>query len=64
MKVCNDKEAKLILYIPIGEFADRDDWAWTEEKSGVYSVRSVYKRLLLEKREWNRSHKDSIWSSI
>jgi hypothetical protein len=37
-------DRRAILQIPLGRFAD-DEWAWSREKNGIFSVRSAYRLI-------------------
>jgi hypothetical protein len=39
-----ETDRRAICQIPLGRFAD-DDWAWTQEKNGLFSVRSAYRLI-------------------
>lgn len=49
--------------IPLGRL-DEDMWAWSEEKNGMYSVRSAYQLLSLTNRVFEHLSKKNSWPSF
>ena len=39
-----DTDRRAIQNIPLGRYSD-DEWGWTQEKNGLFSVRSAYRLL-------------------
>jgi ribonuclease HI len=56
--------AQDILTVPLFDLVREDKLIWSEEKDGVYSVRSGYRKIMEAKNRGYRLERDDGWSSI
>ncbi|MCH89075.1 RNA-directed DNA polymerase (Reverse transcriptase) [Trifolium medium] len=59
-----EKEANMILAVPLLHMVEEDKLIWSEESNGIYSVRSGYRKLMEEKRLMNRPRERDGWGSL
>ncbi|CAJ2662331.1 unnamed protein product [Trifolium pratense] len=60
-----EREANMILVVPLLHNVEEDKLIWSEESNGIYSVRSGYRKLMEEKRLMNRLRaKRDGWGSL
>ena len=52
--ICNERDAELIRKIPLSINCEEDSWFWILEASGVFSVRSCYRKVQGEQ-VWDQS---------
>lgn len=62
--IFNDRDQRCILSIPLVADNIADTMYWRHELNGMYSVKSAYKHLQLQKGVWNVEDKDSLWSLL
>ncbi|XP_060972137.1 uncharacterized protein LOC133038104 [Cannabis sativa] len=60
----NDRDANLILSIPLSLSRRVDVWFWCWEKTGHFSVKSTYKQLQLSKNGESQQSNSVIWKGI
>ncbi|XP_060964189.1 uncharacterized protein LOC133033466 [Cannabis sativa] len=60
----NDRDANLILSIPLSLSRRADEWFWCWEKTGHFSVKSTYKQLQLSKDGVSQQSNSAIWKGI
>lgn len=46
--IFNDRDTDLIKSIPISKNVQQDSWFWILEQSGLFTVKSCYRRLIGE----------------
>ncbi|KAK2399000.1 hypothetical protein QL285_048880 [Trifolium repens] len=56
--------AKSITSVPLVELVREDKLIWSEEKDGIYSVRTGYRRLMRERNKGYMQRCDEGWSCI
>uniref|UniRef100_A0A803QEJ8 Reverse transcriptase zinc-binding domain-containing protein n=1 Tax=Cannabis sativa TaxID=3483 RepID=A0A803QEJ8_CANSA len=59
-----EEESRCILSIQLSDSATMDNWFWSEEKSGFYSVSSAYKLLQQQSGAWPCSGAVSCWQNL
>lgn len=57
----NKRDQRCILNVHLSSERDKDCLYWNNEVSGVYSVRSAYRMLRLQKGKWEDSYSEGIW---
>jgi hypothetical protein len=60
----SDQEAKNILVVPLLNVVTEDKLVWCEERDGIYSVRSGYRKLMGERRLINRPRGGDGWGCL
>lgn len=50
--ICNERDAGLVKSIPLSIQGKRDSWYWIGEESGLFSVKSCYRKV----------HGEQIWT--
>jgi hypothetical protein len=60
----SDHEAKRILVVPLLNVVTEDKLVWCEERDGIYSVRSGYRKLMEEKKLLNRPRREEGWGCL
>ncbi|MCI37078.1 putative ribonuclease H protein, partial [Trifolium medium] len=56
--------AKDIMAVPLLNAVTVDKIIWKEERNGVYSVRSGYKKMMKEKEEWRQDSTREPWGLL
>ncbi|KAL8125340.1 hypothetical protein AgCh_012870 [Apium graveolens] len=62
--IFNDRDQRCILIIPLVADNNADTMYWRHEITGIYSVKSAYKHLQMQKGVWSVEDKDSLWSLL
>ncbi|KAL8145631.1 hypothetical protein AgCh_003685 [Apium graveolens] len=62
--IFNERDQNSILNTHIAEDIGQDSMYWRLENSGVYSVRSAYKFLQVQKNRWRGDCVESVWAKI
>lgn len=60
----NDRDQQCIRSIKLNEEEGEDILYWCKENSGLYTVKSAYRLLLLRKNLWQHNETSSIWCRL
>ncbi|KAM6587872.1 hypothetical protein CsatA_010477 [Cannabis sativa] len=60
----NERDANLILSIPLSFSASSDFWSWSNESSGHFSVKSAYRILQASKDPRTGSNNSGFWKNL
>jgi ribonuclease HI len=60
----SEAEAKEIMAVPLLDAVAVDKIMWKEERNGVYSVRSGYRKMMKEKEEWRQDRAREPWGLL
>ncbi|PNX72494.1 ribonuclease H [Trifolium pratense] len=59
-----EAEAKNIMAVPLLDAVAVDKIIWKEERNGVYSARSGYKKIMKKKEEWRQDSTREPWGML
>lgn len=62
--IFEERDHECILNTRIHDNNREDSIYWKMEKSGMYSVRSAYKLLQMQRNGWNDNDTDDLWSEL
>lgn len=62
--VYNSRDQKKILEIPLDESNTKDVLYWRLENTGMYSVKSAYKMLHMQRGSWYSQDNSSTWKTL
>lgn len=62
--VFNSRDRKKILEIPLDESNTKDVLYWRLENTGMYSVKSAYKMLHMQRGSWYSQDNSSTWKTL
>lgn len=60
----NERDQDCILNISLNSSNNEDMSYWRFEESGMYSVKSAYKHLQFQKRQWTMEDNSSVWKKL
>jgi hypothetical protein len=60
----SEPEANNILAVPLLDMNQEDRLIWNEERDGVYSIRSEYRKLMKDKKNGDWSWVKEPWAGI
>ncbi|WOG86655.1 hypothetical protein DCAR_0205872 [Daucus carota subsp. sativus] len=60
--ICNERDVQLIRSIPLARQREEDSWYWILEESGLFSVKSCYRRIQGEQNWENAAFWKRIWN--
>ncbi|XP_060959224.1 uncharacterized protein LOC115699974 [Cannabis sativa] len=60
----NNRDANLILSIPLSSSRVNDTWYWCLEKTGHFTVKSAYKFLQMRKETGSQPNSSLVWNGI
>uniref|UniRef100_A0A2C9VS60 RNase H type-1 domain-containing protein n=1 Tax=Manihot esculenta TaxID=3983 RepID=A0A2C9VS60_MANES len=60
----NERDKRLILSIPLSLRCVRDEWMWTHERGGTYSMKSGYQLLRSDGQPTQHRGQDEFWRKL
>lgn len=60
----NERDQACVLAVPTSNSNQEDRLYWSLENSGIYSVKSAYRLLQLQKRSGNVNEADNVWQIL
>lgn len=62
--IFNNRDQQRILDVHLDAASHEDVMCWRLENSGVYSVKSAYKFLQVQRGHWNAEENENIWRRL